>query len=134
MSLADEAREMREKIRARLRELEPLAREYEELRRVAADMGIEPTSTPAQVPRRSATAPARRRRAATERTRAPSRSAPSAGELNERVLEAVRAEPGKTLVQYAEMLGVSQSALYRPVRELTNERAIVKRARQLFTE
>jgi hypothetical protein len=120
---------MRERVTARLRELEPLVREYEELVRVAADMGIEP---PADRRRRRAS-PAPRRRG-NAKTRAPARPVAPPGELNERVLGAVRSEPGKTLSEYADMLGVSQSALYRPVRELTNERAIVKRARQLFPE
>jgi DNA-binding Lrp family transcriptional regulator len=48
------------------------------------------------------------------------------------VLEAVRAEPGKTVGDYAEILGVAATALYRPVRELTNDGVLVKRARQLF--
>jgi hypothetical protein len=54
-------------------------------------------------------------------------------QVGQRVLEAVRSEPGKTVAEYAELLGVSASSLYRPVRELTNDGALVKRARQLFT-
>jgi hypothetical protein len=45
------------------------------------------------------------------------------------VLKAVRPQPGKTLGEYVAMLGLSKSALYRPLRELTNDR-VVKRARQ----
>jgi hypothetical protein len=129
MSLADEARQMRDQVSARLRELEPLVSEYEDLVRVAAEMGIEPAADG----RGRSASPARRpRRSAEARSDAP-RAAPP-GELSDRVLAAVRSEPGRTLSEYAEVLGVSQSALYRPVRELTSERAIVKRARQLFPD
>jgi DNA-binding transcriptional ArsR family regulator len=130
MSLADEAREMRERVSARLRELEPLVREYEELLKVAADMGIEPRADGRG--RRSAS-PGRGARK-TAKPQAEVARAAQPGELSDRVLAAVRSKPGKTLGEYAEVLGVSQSALYRPVRELTNEGAIVKRARQLFPE
>src|SRR5437588_690665 len=41
MSLLDEARAVRERIAARLRELEPLVKEYNELRQMAAEMGLE---------------------------------------------------------------------------------------------
>jgi hypothetical protein len=58
-------------------------------------------------------------------------SAPN-GELSARVVVAVRTDPGKTVAEYAELLGVPPTALYRPVRRLTTEGALVKRARQLF--
>ena len=48
MSLADEARTLRERVAARLAELEPLVREYQELQRVAAEIGLasaEPASS-----------------------------------------------------------------------------------------
>jgi transposase-like protein len=48
------------------------------------------------------------------------------------VLAAAEADPGKTVADYAEVLGVAPTALYRPVRQLTTEGALVKRARQLF--
>jgi transposase-like protein len=50
------------------------------------------------------------------------------------VLDAVRAEPGKTVAEYAAILGVAPTALYRPVRRLANEGALVNRARQLFPD
>jgi DNA-binding transcriptional ArsR family regulator len=130
VSLADEARQMRERVSARLRELEPLVREYEELMRVAAEMGIEPRADGRG--RRSGSPTRRPRKPAKPQSEAPRGASP--GELSDRVLAAVRSEPGMTLGEYAEVLGVSQSALYRPVRELTNDGAIVKRARQLFPE
>jgi hypothetical protein len=132
MSLAEEARQVRQRIAERINELEPLAREYEELQRLAAEMGIERPEPAQERPRRSATPGTRRRR--TTKHRPDADRQPPAGELSDRVLKAVRSEPGKTLGEYATILGLSQSALYRPVRELTNDHAIVKRARQLFPE
>jgi hypothetical protein len=154
MSLVDEARTVRERIVTRLRELAPLVREYNELTAVAIEMGLEvPSDADAPV------VPAAREDTAVPEapdpdlgggagrrppgrsgsaSRSPSGSAPDPAanaadhQIGQRVLEAVHAEPGKTVAQYAEVLGVSASSLYRPVRELTNDGALVKRARQLF--
>jgi hypothetical protein len=115
MSLADEARAVRQRIAARLRELEPQVREYEDLKRLAAEMGLDDAPAPA---RRSSAFP-------------PSSQAPG-GQLAGRVLDAVRSDPGKTVADYAKSLGVPPTSLYRPVRELTAAGVLVKRARQLF--
>ncbi len=181
MSLVDEARTVRQRIANRLAELEPLAREYEELKQLAAEMGVErtPTATSGSVAGRtsaasprnasgsatrsmsasgsgsasgsesgsgsasgsgseSASAPASRRSARPRRAPASrsKRSSASAGtpstELANRVIEAVRADPGKTVAEYATALQVTPTALYRPVRQLTTSGDVVKRARQLF--
>lgn len=147
MSLADEAREVRERIAARLRELEPLVREYQELQRLAGQMGLEgldgdlPTVSLGEQGGASGGAPAsadrpRSRRRSTGRGSKAPRRTPRAdeGQLAPRILAAVRARPGKTVGEYAEVLGVPPTALYRPVRRLATEGALVKRARQLFPE
>jgi len=148
MSLVDEARAVRERITARLRELEPLVREYNELQQIAAQMGVEegePSWAPSQAiseppapvaGRSTARRPAARRRtggraARQGRGRSPSQHG-AGGELAARVLAAARADPGKTVADYAEILGVAPTALYRPVRQLTSEGLLVKRARQLY--
>lgn len=113
MSLADEARAVRQRIAARLRELEPMVREYEELRRVAAEMGLDD-------------APARPQPPAASRSQSP--GGPMAG----RVLDEIRSDPGQTVADYAKALGVPATSLYRPVRELTSAGVVVKRARQLY--
>jgi hypothetical protein len=115
MSLADEARAVRQRIAARMRELEPLVREYEDLKRVAAEMGVDDAPRPARGP---------------STTSRPSQ-APS-GQVAGRVLDAVRADPGKTVADYAKSLKVPATSLYRPVRELTAAGVLVKRARQLY--
>jgi hypothetical protein len=148
MSLAEEVHTVRQRIAARLRELEPLVHEYNELRQLADEMGLEhgqespPSESPeapdAQAARGGAARRGARAQTRSEGPRAPQRSAPprsaqaSAGRVGERVLEAVRADPGKTVAEYAAILQISATSLYRPVRELTNDGALVKRARQLF--
>jgi hypothetical protein len=126
MSLVDEAREVRERIVARLRELEPLVREYEELKQAAREMGIDESELgPPGPPRRQSRARARSESSAGVKPE-------SGGDLSDRVLGAVQSEPGKSVADYARMLELPPTALYRPVRELANAGAIVKRARQLF--
>lgn len=140
MSLVDEARAVRERIAARLRELEPLVAEYNELQKVAAEMGVqahEPISAAAvtsEEPRQRPTPGTERPRRTTSAAKAvpPVASGNANNELAQRVLEVVRKQPGKTVAEYAELLALSPAALYRPVRELTTAGAVVKRGRQLF--
>ena len=129
MSLIDEARTVRQRVAARLRELEPLVREYEELRVVAAELGID-EHEPAAPARRSVGRRGRSSRRAAPASAPGDADAPE--ELSHRVLAAVRADPGQTVTDYARALELAPTALYRPVRELTTAGAIIKRARQLY--
>jgi hypothetical protein len=138
MSLIEEVRTVRQRIVARLRELEPLVREYEELRRAAAEMGIDEAEL-SEATDESGARPASRgsRGKGRARRRGPSpatpRSAdPTGQELSDRVLEVVQANPGQTVAEYARALGLAPTAIYRPVRELTTAGVVVKRARQLY--
>ena len=144
MTLADEARTLRERVAARLAELEPLVREYQELQRVADELGLtasEPASATAEEPaapaaaapqpaaadQQSRRASARRRQA----RRGQSRVA-AAAERDARLLEAVSANPGATVAEIATTLGVDAVSLYRPVRDLASTGQVVKRGRGLF--
>jgi hypothetical protein len=145
MSLAEEVRTLQQRVAARLAELEPLVREYEELRQLAAELGIAGAAPPSlgtaaslegpERPTASAdtpsppAAPARRRGA----RRGQSRAA-DAGDIERdaRVLEAVRDHPGATVAEIAAIVGVEATSLYRPVRELTTTGALVKRGHGLF--
>jgi len=143
MTLADEARTLRERVAARLAELEPLVREYRELQRVAEEIGLtpvpgepvarpsaalaQPSAEPAsgdQPPRRAA--PRRR-----QQRRGQSRVA-AAAERDARLLEAVAANPGATVAEIASALQVDAVSLYRPVRDLASSGKVVKRGRGLF--
>ncbi|HTA06391.1 MAG TPA: hypothetical protein VK774_08510 [Solirubrobacteraceae bacterium] len=134
MSLVDEARTVRQRIADRLAELEPLVREYDELKQLAAEMGVEQNASAAgsesalAQPRRST----RARRTQARRREAAVADQAAAGDLATRVVDAVTAAPGKTVAEYAADLDMAPTALYRPVRQLTTSGAIVKRARQLF--
>ena len=144
MTLADEARTLRERVAARLAELEPLVREYQELQRVADEIGLtgpEPSSATAEEPaapaaatpqpaaadQQSRRASARRRQA----RRGQSRVA-AAAERDARLLEAVSANPGATVAEIATALGLDAVSLYRPVRDLASTGQVVKRGRGLF--
>ncbi len=144
MTLADEARTLRERVAARLAELEPLVREYQELQRVADEIGLtapEPASATAEEPaapaaaapqpaaadQQSRRASARRRQA----RRGQSRVA-AAAERDARLLEAVSSNPGATVAEIATALGVDAVSLYRPVRDLASTGQVVKRGRGLF--
>jgi hypothetical protein len=135
MSLIEEARTVRQRILARLRELEPLVAEYEELRLAATELGIDQAEI-SQAPRKSVPrANKRSQRAGAGRRRstgAPRSAGPTGQELSDRVLGAVKANPGQTVAEYARALDLAPTSIYRPVRELTTSGAIIKRARQLF--
>jgi len=137
MSLADEARTLRERVATRLAELEPLVREYEELQRVAAEIGLAAASSrpkergdapaaAADTEQRPARATARRQ------TRGAQRRVAAAAERDARVLEAVAANPGTTVAEIASVLGVDAVSLYRPVRDLAVTGKVVKRGRGLY--
>ena len=140
MSLVDEARAVRERIAARLRELEPLVAEYNELQRVAAEMGVEAQEAllaasprPGEPAPKRQPPPRRARRSDSSHTRSRLAASDDSNDQFARlVLQAVRDQPGKTVAEYAELLGLSPARLYRPIRELTTAGVIVKRARQLF--
>jgi hypothetical protein len=136
VSLVDEARAVRERIAARLRELEPLVAEYNELRKVADEMGIDSTEPKSKVttaaPRRQRPRSPRNQRRAKNAGRVAPPAASGNDEFAQRVLQAVRDQPGKTVAEYAGLLSLSPAALYRPTRELTAAGEIIKRGRQLF--
>jgi Winged helix-turn-helix DNA-binding len=195
MSLVDQVRKLEQQVVERLKELEPLTREYDQLRKVAQRLGLKysPGSTeagdaatapksarragkraaaakraprtptkakaargvaakPTAKPRgtRSSTATqtsasaratgasetvaaARpRKRAATSRQR-PSGRRPAArpGQRHDDVLGLVRENPGITVREIGERLGVDSTGLYRVVTRLTNEGRVRKDGAQL---
>jgi hypothetical protein len=130
MSLADEVRTVRQRVEARLRELEPLVREYDELRALASELGIEvpehadPVAADAGTEERASSSGPRRRRARGNTV--------SDARRDERLLEALRSNPGATAAELATVLGVSATSLYRPIRDLTSSGSVVKRGRGLY--
>ncbi len=104
------------------------------------DAASEPGPAPAapRVPRRRSSGSTRSPGGTRSRSRSGAARPPEAAsggassELAQRVLAAVRSDPGKTVADYSASLGVAPTMLYRPVRELTTAGALLKRARQLF--
>ena len=139
MSLADEVRTLRQRVAQRLAELEPLVREYEQLREVAEDLGLEPadyeqTAAAGAVAAPSTDAPPAERdrpqrgRAKGRRGRAHA----GGGEDVPALLAVVKENPGATVADIAATMGVAPTSLYRAVRELTAAGEVVKRGRALF--
>ena len=50
----------------------------------------------------------------------------------QRVLEAVRTNPGATVAEIAAAVGLEATSLYRPVRDLASAGTVIKRGRGLF--
>jgi DNA-binding MarR family transcriptional regulator len=101
-------------IRKRLDELRPLVSEYEQLRQATAALeGVPAEPEPAATKPRAASPPRRKR-------------AP-AGTNRERVLAAVRDNPGASASQIAEASGVQRTVVYGVLRRLSSDGVIDKR-------
>ena len=106
--MADFLDEKRREIRARLQELKPLVDEYHRLE--AAVQALDGVKTP------TSTAPARRSRSTSTRSGAGSgrRGRPrGSGTRGKQALELVRANPGITIPELADKMGIKQNYLYR---------------------
>src|SRR4051794_9037765 len=172
MSLLDQVRKLEEQVLKRLRELEPLVREHEQLRAVAERLGVKYSPSPGEDSEAEATAatdgeraprgaarPAKRRAAKPAAKRANARKAaakprpakPAAaadagqgaakraakpraargngrrataarpGQRQEDVLRLVGEQPGITVRELGERLGVDATGLYRATNPLSAE-------------
>jgi|SRR5919198_638989 hypothetical protein len=150
MSVLQELRAVEQQLVARLRELEPLAAEYEELRREAErlKLGYEPTRPQSQSrsdggalttageqgsrTRRGASGerPTRERRGQA-RGRGRRRPAVRLADRAAQVLDDVRANPGSTVPEIGKRLNVDYTGLYRVVRKLEHDGAIRKSGAKL---
>lgn len=174
MSLVDQVRQLEQQVLERLKELEPLTREYEQLRKVAQRLGLKYSpgaaesdgeAKPSTTGRRSTAGSATRRRARTQakrqpresrqrgsaaatkakgggadatigkqavsRTQASGAAGPRPGQRQDEVLRLVGENPGITVREIAERLGVDATGLYRVVNRLTADRRVRKNGRQL---
>jgi len=123
--------EKRAEIGARLKELKPLAAEYERLEAaVAALEGVSAPSAPAGPSKR---APAGARRARAKNTAAGAggrRGRPKgSGKRAEEALALVKANPGITIPDIAEQIGIKQNYLYRVLPSLASEGRVKKDGR-----
>ena len=180
MSLLDQVHKLEQQVVNRLKELEPLTREYDQLRKVAERLGLKYSpgsgqsddgATPATKPRRpgkrgtrakpAARRPAKAKAAKPQRTRSTTartsastqaagaggtaaaarprkraatsgrrssarRAAARPGQRHDDVLRLVRENPGITVRETGERLGVDATGLYRVVKQLSDEGRVRK--------
>jgi hypothetical protein len=128
MATADFLDQKRHEIAVRLTELKPLVDEYQRLEAAAAALDGVATSTPAsrrRAPQRSQATPARKRDATHGRRDRPTGSDTRAAQA----LALVTANPGITVPQIAEQMGIKQNYLYRVLPGLAKDGLVVKDGR-----
>jgi ribosomal protein S25 len=117
--MADFLDEKRKEIDARLRELRPLVEEFNRLEKAAAALaGVGGTQAAAK--RRSNGAGAGRSRRRRGRPR-------GSGNRAKQALELVRARPGITISEMADVMGIKANYLYRVMPTLQKEGQVKKR-------
>jgi hypothetical protein len=128
----------RDEIVARLQELAPLVDEYQRLQSAAAALqNVSARSAADPTPRRATSSPARTPKAA-QRGRPPHRTATTAkrpgrpkgsGSRGNETLALVQANPGITIPQLAERMGIKQNYLYRVLPNLAQNGLVTKDGR-----
>lgn len=150
-SVMEDLKQLEDRILARIRELEASVAELEQLREVAARLGILAGDGRNSAPTRTQAAPAARSRrrarghASTTRARTGgARSATVGGNRSatlhtnggstrrERVLEVVAIEPGISVREIVAQLGVNRTSLYPVVRQLVSDGLLHKDGRGLW--
>ena len=117
--MADFLDEKRREIDARLKELRPLVEEYERLQKAAAALsGV--GSSGGRTARGATSSNGRRRRRGRPR---------GSGNRAKQALELVRAQPGITIRELADAMGIHANYLYRVMPTLESEGQVVKRDR-----
>jgi Replication protein A C terminal len=143
-TVIEDLRRLEERILARIQELEANVAEIEQLREIAARVGIlDGTSRDDRPATRAATATTRLPR--TSRGRASGTAARAGGARSvtravataratrrERVLEVVGGEPGISVREVVAQLGVNRTSLYPVVRELVSDGLLYKDGRGLW--
>ena len=128
--MADFLDEKRSEIGARLKELEPLVDEYGRLKAAAAALeGVPGAATKTAAPRapRPAKAPAKRRSAQNGAGR---RGRPKgSGKRATEALALVKANPGISIPELAEKMGIKQNYLYRVLPGLAEDGQVTKDGR-----
>jgi hypothetical protein len=122
--LADFLDEKRKEIAARLKELRPLVDEYQRLE--AAERALSGVSD-GKATEAPAAAPARRRRRTTTEGR---RGRPrGSGTRAEQARKLVNEQPGITIPELADKMGIKQNYLYRVMPQLADDGHVVKSGR-----
>jgi hypothetical protein len=138
MSVLEDLRGLEARVVSRIRELEGAVTELNELHAVAERLGIDISATKprsTQATRKSATGS--RRVSATSTARKPRRSAAkragstrSAGRRDD-VVRAIKDQPGVTVREIGQQLGVDPTGLYRVVNKLQSDGIVKRKAGKL---
>jgi CRP-like cAMP-binding protein len=121
--MADFLDEKRKEIRARLQELKPLVDEYHRLEAaVQALEGVKPAT--AAAPRRSRSTTTRTRQGTGRRGRPR-----GSGTRSKEALALVRSNPGITIPELADKMGIKQNYLYRVLPGLQKDGMVRKEGR-----
>jgi ribosomal protein S25 len=127
MSVLEDLQGLEKRVRDRMRELRPMLAEYQELERIAQRLGIDVDGGETGEQATAQQRPGRTRRASrTGRRMTPGRSRARAGSRREQMLSLIREQPGITVREAGERLGVDGTSLYRVVRRLEEEGAVKK--------
>jgi CRP-like cAMP-binding protein len=124
--------EKRQEIEQRLQELRPLVEEFHRLERAAtalagAQADGAPTAAPQRQRQRQARRPAARRATTSGRSRGGRPR--GSGTRGTQALELVKAQPGITIPEIAERMGIQQNYLYRVLPGLAQDGLVEKRGR-----
>lgn len=126
--MADFLDEKKREITARLNELRPLVEEYQRLE--AAQRALEGVPTTGPSARRSTPAASRRRSGGGASTASSGRGRPrGTGTRAKQALELVQANPGITIPDLAEQMGIKQNYLYRVLPGLEQDGLVRKDGR-----
>lgn len=112
--------DVRKQVEARITELEPLVAEYQRLQQVVELLGDEPAPSPRSPRGRSTPRRTLSRGATSRRTQ---------GQRSEDALKLIREQPGITVADTAEALGIGTTYLYRLLPRLEREGKIRKEGR-----
>jgi CRP-like cAMP-binding protein len=130
--MADFLEDKKREIRDRLKELKPLVEEYHRLEAAASALDGVPANGAG-----GASAPAQRRTRGTGRRSSAGAGAGAgrrgrpkgSGTRSKQALELVRAQPGITIPELADAMGIKQNYLYRVLPSLAQEGLVSKKGR-----
>jgi hypothetical protein len=122
--LTDFLDEKRKEIQARLKELKPLVDEYHRLEAAERALSGVPNSAPS-----SSTPTPRRARRSTGGGGGRRGRPRGSGTRGQQALELVRAQPGITIPELAEKMGIKQNYLYRVMPDLASQGQVTKSGR-----
>jgi hypothetical protein len=128
--MADFLDEKRKEIQARLKELKPLVDEYQRLEAAERALsGVGGTSSTRSSSSAPASTPRRRRRASSGSGNGRRGRPRGSGTRAAQAFELVKAQPGITIPQLAEAMGIKQNYLYRVMPSLADEGKVTKSGR-----